>query len=245
MKAFCVDDYLPHLSIDCVIFGYAAPSLKVLVSKFKYGQNNWGLPGGYVQKSESIDTAARRILKERTGLDKIYLDQFKVFGDKGRIADSAFKEVIKKDLGQYDAENFDAATLAWITDRFVCIGYYAVVDISKVQLQKGAMEEQLEWTCINKLPALTYDHNAIVATALQALRQNLDQKLIGFNLLPATFTMQEVQGLYEVVYNRPFARNNFQKKILSLDVLERLEKKFTGAANKAPYLYRFKQSPIV
>ena len=83
------------------------------------------------------------------------------------------------------------------------------------------------------------DHNLMVDRALETLRRNLDEKLIGFNLLPETFTMRELQELYEAVYNKPFARNNFQKKILDLNVLERLEKKFTGAANKAPYLYRF------
>ena len=77
--------------------------------------------------------------------------------------------------------------------------------------------------------------------ALEAIRQNIDQKLIGLNLLPETFTMREVQELYEAVYDKQFAMNNFQKKILELNVLERLEKKFTGAQNKAPYLYRFKK----
>ena len=85
------------------------------------------------------------------------------------------------------------------------------------------------------------DHNEMVGYALETLRQNLDQKLIGFNLLPETFTMREVQELYEAVYDKPFARNNFQKKMLDLNVLERLEKKFTGAQNKAPYLYRFRK----
>lgn len=85
------------------------------------------------------------------------------------------------------------------------------------------------------------DHNEMVDAALETLRQNLDQKLIGFNLLPETFTMREVQELYEAVYDKPFARNNFQKKMLDLNVLERLEKKFTGAQNKAPYLYRFQK----
>jgi len=74
---------------------------------------------------------------------------------------------------------------------------------------------------------------------LETLQKNFDDKLIGFNLPPETFTMGEVQELYEAVHDKPFARNNFQKKVLSLNVLERLEKKFTGAANKAPYLYRF------
>ena len=85
------------------------------------------------------------------------------------------------------------------------------------------------------------DSHDIIHQALETLRRNLDEKLIAFNLLPETFTMREVQELYEAIYDRPFARNNFQKKILDMNVLERLEKKYTGAANKAPYLYRFRQ----
>jgi hypothetical protein len=85
------------------------------------------------------------------------------------------------------------------------------------------------------------DHNLMVEKALETLRLHIDQKLLAFNLLPETFTMKEVQELYEAIFDKPFARNNFQKKILDLNVLERLEKKFTGAANKAPYLYRFRK----
>ena len=88
------------------------------------------------------------------------------------------------------------------------------------------------------------DHHDMVKCALETLQLNLDQKLIAFNLLPETFTMREVQELYESIFNRAFSRNNFQKKILDLDVLERLEKKFTGAANKAPFLYRFRNEGV-
>ncbi len=233
--------YLPHLSIDCVIFGFKEKKLNVLISKFKFGKNLWNLPGGYILKSEGTDKAAGRILRERTNLKDIYLEQFRVFGDENRIIHHALKDVMKRELRKYDKERFNSETIEWMTSRFVCIGYYALVDINKVNPQKTEFDEYLEWRSVHDLPKMTYDHNEIVAVALEALRQNLDQKLIGFKLLPDTFTMKEVQELYEAVYEKPFAINNFQKKILDLNVLERLEKKFTGAQNKAPYLYRFKK----
>ena len=136
---------------------------------------------------------------------------------------------------------FDIENISWLSKRFVSIGYYALVDINKVTPQKTDFDSCIEWINIKNLPKLIMDHNDIVAYALDTLRQNIDQKIIGFNLLPETFTMKEVQELYEAIYDKPFARNNFQKKILDLDVLERLEKKFTGAANKAPYLYKFRK----
>lgn len=241
MNKFNSENYISHLSIDCVIFGYKDKELMVLISKPKYGKENWALPGGYILKTESIDKAAGRILKERTDLEDIYLEQFRVFGDENRVVNSAYKEMMKSELQKFDAQRFDAAAVDWLTSRFVCIGYYALVDIQKVNPKNGEFDEYLEWQSIKNIPEMMYDHRDILTSALEALRQNLDQKLIGFNLLPETFTMREVQELYEAVYDRPFAINNFQKKILDLNVLERLEKKFTGAQNKAPYLYRFKR----
>lgn len=235
------DNYIAHLSIDCVIFGYQHKELKVLIAKFKFGKGVWSLPGGFILKSEGIDKAASRILKERTGLEHIYLDQFRVFGDENRIVNSPYRETVKSELTKFDAHRFDSTVTNWLTSRFVCIGYYALVDINKVNPRAGEFDEYLQWRSINDIPQMIYDHSEILTVALEALRQDLDQKLIGFNLLPETFTMREVQELYEAVYNRPFVITNFQKKILDLNVLERLEKKYTGAANKAPYLYRFKK----
>jgi 8-oxo-dGTP diphosphatase len=136
---------------------------------------------------------------------------------------------------------FNENDITWLKQRFVSIGYYALVDINKVNPQKGDFDDSIGWYNIKDLPQMIMDHNEMVTYALETLRQNLDHKLIGFNLLPETFTIREVQELYEAIYDKPFARNNFQKKILDLDVLERLEKKFTGAANKAPYLYMFRK----
>jgi 8-oxo-dGTP diphosphatase len=236
MNKFGTENYIAHLSIDCVIFGYKDKELKVLISKFKFGNQIWTLPGGYILKTESVDMAASRILKERTNLENIYLEQFRVFGSENRIINSAYREIMKSEL----SKNFDTEDIKWKTSRFVCVGYYALVDINKVNPQNGEFDEYLEWRSIKDVPEMIYDHNEILTYALEALRQSFDQKLIGFNLLPETFTMKEVQELYEAVYDRQFAMNNFQKKILELNVLERLEKKFTGAQNKAPYLYKFK-----
>jgi 8-oxo-dGTP diphosphatase len=241
MKPFDIENYIAHLSIDCVIFGYTDKTLKVLIAKFKFGNQNWVLPGGHILKTEGIDNAAHRILKERTGLENIYLEQFRVFGHENRIIGSDSNEIMKSELPKFDEQRFNSVATAWLTSRFVCIGYYALVDIHKVVLQNGEFDEYLEWRSLKDIPHLIYDHNEILNVALEALRQNFDQKLIAFNLLPETFTMKEVQELYEAVYDKPFANNNFQKKILDLNVLERLDKKFTGAAHKAPYLYRFRQ----
>ena len=242
MEKFDIDSYIAHLSIDCVIFGYKDLELKVLVSKSKFYKGTWALPGGYILKQESIDDAADRILKERTCLENIYLEQFRVFGDENRVVGSDNNSTLREGLRLYDKKRFNKKVIDWLTSRFICIGYYALVDINLVDPQKGEFDECLEWRSLNDIKKTTHDHKEILASALETLRINFDRKLIGFNLLPETFTMKELQELYEAVYTRPFATNNFQKKILDLNVLERLEKKFTGAQNKAPYLYRFNRN---
>jgi 8-oxo-dGTP diphosphatase len=240
---FKEENYIPQLSIDCVIFGYTEKELKVLVSKINFVQDVYTLPGGFIQQNEGIDQAALRVLNERTGIHDIYLEQYKTFGQEGRKNTDVLNalEEINKHIIQKNPLNMEIANLDWFSKRFVSIGFYALVDINKVQLQAGEIDESVSWYNVKDLPEMIMDHNEMVAFALETLRQNLDQKLIGFNLLPETFTMKEVQELYEAIYDKPFARNNFQKKILDLNVLERLEKKFTGAANKAPFLYRFKR----
>ena len=239
MHTLLEQDYIQQLSIDCIIFGYQEKQLNVLIPKLKFMSDCWALPGGFVHQNESIDEAARRILEDRTGLKDIYLEQFRVFGATGRTNSRLLQRLIE--LNEDNAENgpFNLNELAWITRRFISIGYYALVDINKVVPQTSDIDECIGWYDCKQLPTLIMDHNEMITSALDTLRLNLDQKLIGFNLLPETFTMKEVQELYEAIYDKPLARNNFQKKILDLNVLERLDKKFTGAANKAPYLYRF------
>jgi 8-oxo-dGTP diphosphatase len=240
MSTAWTNDYIAHLSIDCVIFGYQEKNLKVLISNYKFGHDLRGLPGGYIHKKESIDQAALRILKTCTGLDDIYLEQFRVFGEVDRISASPHKNLVRAELEKFDDKFFTTAVTEWMTSRFVCIGYYALVNIAAVDLQPGVLENALEWHDVEKLPELTHDHRHIVECAHNELRENLDKKLIGFNLLPETFTMKQVKELYEAIHGRPFARNNFQKKILDLNILDRINKIFTGAANKAPYLYKFR-----
>ena len=240
MKNVSGKNYIQQLSIDCVIFGYQDQQLKVLVPKLDFKGDFFALPGGFVFQEEDIDIAAERILQERTGIEGIYLEQFRIFGKAGRSNINILNKLIELNPDKLN-ELQDKNDYDWVTKRFISIGYYALVDINKVIPQKNSIDESINWYNINELPTLIIDHNDIVAEALYTLRTHIDEKLTAFNLLPHTFTMKEVQQLYETIFDKPFVRTNFQKKILELNVLERLEKKFTGAANKAPYLYRVKR----
>ncbi|MFX0555406.1 NrtR DNA-binding winged helix domain-containing protein [Maribacter sp. CXY002] len=240
MKNLNQKDLINQLSIDCVIFGYRQNKLQVLVPKMDFKGDFWALPSGFVQQQEGIDKAAQRILEERTGIGDIFLEQYRVFGDVPRTNRAALEQMIALNPDKFEQLQ-DGNFLEWLTQRFIAIGYYALVDINKVTPKLTEIDQSIDWYEITDLPQMVMDHEQHIHNALEALRLNLDSKLLGFNLLPEEFTMKDLQLLYEAVYDKPFRRNNFQKKMLDLNVLERMGKKLTGAANKAPYLYRFKR----
>jgi len=243
MNLFNKQTYIPQLAIDCVIFGYQEKELKVLISKLHLKGDIYSLPSGFIFQNEGIDEAAHRILRERTSISNIFLEHYKNFGQAERTNKGLFEKIMGQNKDFFESENinFSQEDFEWLTSRFVSMGYYALVDINKVTPTKTAMDESMEWYNIHELPNLMMDHGEMVAKALESLRLNLDTNILVLNLLPDTFTMKEVQDLYETIFEKTYARNNFQKKILELNVLERLEKKFTGASNKAPYLYRFRK----
>lgn len=245
IESYNIKNLIPQVSIDCVVFGYEKANLKVLLSKLDFTADFWTLSGGFINQEESIDEAALRILENRTGLHKIYLEQFKVYGETDRTDNRFYEKIFSLNQDKLKEQQWDLQFLKWMNKRFLSIGYYALVDIQKVDLRKSVVDESIDWYDVKNLPELIFDHGQMVKDALEVLRFQLDQKLIAFNLLPETFTMKQLQKLYEAVHDRPFPNNNFQKKILSLDILERLGKKYTGAKNKAPYLYRFKDKTVL
>lgn len=222
---------MPGLSIDCVVFGYHEGELRVLLLEIRHTPY-FGLPGGFIYQQESIDEAALRILKERAGLQDVYLEQFRVFGQ----ADRGNYRVHREMLAAYGIHPDPGH---WLLQRFVSIGYYALVDYTQVKPSPDVFSVSCDWHALEELPELILDHRSIIRHALAGLRLMLDHKLAGFNLLPETFTMADLQGVYEAILGKKLQRPNFQRKMLSLGILERLDKKWTGAAHKAPYLYRF------
>jgi 8-oxo-dGTP diphosphatase len=224
-------EFLPGMAIDSVIFGFHQAQLKVLVLQYK-NTELFALPGGFIRKKENLNDAARRILHERTGLKNIYLEQFYTFGDFSRSHSSALKKIMQGNGLIPQKDHF-------LLRRFVSVGYFALVDYTLALPTPDALSESCNWYNLSTLPSLMLDHRKMIEKALESLRENLDRKLIGFNLLPDTFTMAELQGLYETILGEPQRRTSFQRKILKLNILERVAKKRTGGAHKAPYLYRF------
>lgn len=222
--------FLSGLSVDTVIFGFHDSRLMVLLLQYK-NTSSFALPGGFILKKENADDAAQRTLKNRTGLTNIYLEQFHTFTEPERSDPSFFRKIMK-------ARDLTPSKDHFLLQRFVSIGYYALVDFTKAIPASDGLADECRWHDLKKLPSLIQDHDKIIKTALATLRANLDKKLVGFNLLPELFTMGELQKLYETVLSEKFRRTSFQRKMLNLGILKKVDKRWTGAAHKAPYLYQ-------
>lgn len=222
---------MSSLSVDCVIFGFHENQLKVLLLKHRH-RDMWALPGGFIGKEEPIDASAYRVLKERTGLNEIFLQQFHVFGDPERSQKEFHLQDLKKDGITVNEE-------LWILQRFVTVAYYALVEFSKVSPAPDNLSEKCIWWDIHDLPEMILDHRPILDRALATLRMQLNYQPIGYNLLPEKFTMPELQRLYETILDKKLDRRNFQRKMLGFGILTRLSEIKKGVAHKAPYLYSF------
>ncbi|WP_345210841.1 NUDIX hydrolase [Mucilaginibacter gynuensis] len=213
---------IPHLSVDSVVFGFHDSQLNVLLLRIG-GDQKWILPGGYVQKQENIDAAVERVLKERTGVDHIFLHQFATFGEANR-SEAYFKDY-PDDL--------------WHKQRFISTSYYALVDHTKVVPVTDEFSDACEWCPVDQIPEMVMDHRRILDKGLEVLREQLTYKPIGYNLLPDEFTLTELQNLYEAILGTTLNRGNFYRRIMKYDILIKLPKTRKGGAHKAPDLYKF------
>ncbi|MDY0987779.1 NUDIX domain protein [Flavobacterium sp. ACN2] len=225
------ENYQPGLSIDCVIFGFHDNQLKVLLIKVERA-NKWSLPGGFIPVDQDIDTAAITVLNGRTGVDGVFLRQFATFGKVNRNHQHFDKKILE--YLQIEEEKGK-----WLTRRFVTIGYYALVDFSKILPNPTGRYEIVEWIDHKEVPELILDHKEILDKALDTLRTELNLMPVGYNLLPEKFTIPELQKLYETILDKKLDRRNFLRKITNIGILNKLDEKKSNVAHKAPNLYSF------
>ncbi|ASZ14692.1 NUDIX hydrolase [Chitinophaga pendula] len=202
-----------HLvAVDCIIFGFEGSKLKLLIMQRKVAprQGEWSLMGGFVQDGESIDAAAARVLKLTTGLEHIYMDQLYTYGE------------VERDSGA----------------RVLSVAYYALIRI-KEHDHILAQEHGAHWLELHQIPELIFDHSRMIADALRKLRDNAQFHPIGFELLPEKFTLSQLRCLYEEIYQHELDKRNFRKKILSMNILEKLDEKDKTTSKKGAHLYRF------
>jgi 8-oxo-dGTP diphosphatase len=203
--------YLNALSIDCVLFGFDEKELKVLLIKRQEEPlaGHWALPGGFVEPSEDLDFAARRILKELTGMPDIYMDQVHTFGNVERFP-----------LG-----------------RVISVSYYALVKKSNYTLAHDA--DLIEWRPVSDIHSLVFDHTDIFKKALEKLQNKVRFHPVGFELLPEKFTLTQLQNLYERILGKSLDKRNFRKRLLGMNLVVGLDEIETGVSHRAAQYFKF------
>jgi ADP-ribose pyrophosphatase YjhB (NUDIX family) len=204
-----------YVAVDCVILGYQDEEIKLLLypRSFEPYKGKWSLLGGFVQDDESADEAAARILKQTTGLEKIFLEQVASFSAPDRDPEA----------------------------RVISLAYYALIRID-LHDEERVKENGAYWISVNKLPNLIFDHQQMFEKALVKLQQKAGYSLCGSELLPEMFTLIQLRKLYEAIFQREFDPGNFRKKILSLGVLEKLSMKDASESRKGAFYYKAKSN---
>jgi len=200
------------VTVDIVIFTIQSEELKVLLVKrgIPPFKGQLALPGGFVHEDESLDEAAMRELREETGVSDVYLEQLYSFGDPERDP----------------------------RERIVTVAYYALIAPDRSQLAAGTDTTEAVWWRLSKLPALAFDHRKILDYALERLRNKLEYTTVGFQLLPAKFSLTELQGVYEAILGKKLDKRNFRRKIELLKILKPMSEYRRGGQRPAR-LYRF------
>lgn len=201
----------PAVTTDCVIFGYDGRDLKVLliergIEPFK---GRWAFPGGFLNMDKDAITGAKRELREETGLEDAFIEQFHTFSEVGRDP----------------------------RGRVITIAHYALVRTQEVK--GGDDAAQARWFSIPEVPPLAFDHDRILRLALARLREKIHFAPVGFELLPEEFTMPQLQNLYESILEVRFDRRNFSSKMLKLGILDCVSGDKIFGEHRRPLLYRF------
>ena len=204
----------PSVTTDCVIFGFDGTRMKVLLVQrgVEPYKGRWAFPGGFLQMDESAEEGALRELREETGLSGAFIRQFHTFSAPDRDP----------------------------RERVITIAFYALVRIEEVTGGDDAADAR--WFALDEVPQLAFDHDQILRTAEQALRQQIHFEPVGFELLPEKFTLRELQNLYEAILGVRFDKRNFSNKINRLGLLEPLGEKVNPSRTKEATLFRFNKT---
>jgi 8-oxo-dGTP diphosphatase len=199
------------VAVDCIIFGFDGAEIKLLLVQrgLKPERGKWSLMGGFLQPQESLDQAANRILKKLTGLEGVYMEQLQTFGDPLRDP----------------------------VERTLSVAYFALIDIHQYEKQLSN-DYHAEWFLLKKTPELIFDHKKMMEMAKKELRYKAALHPILFELLPAKFTIPQLQILYEGIYDTTFDNRNFSRKVLSTELLIKQKEKDKANSKKGAFYYK-------
>ncbi|MCK5735354.1 MAG: NUDIX hydrolase [Spirochaetaceae bacterium] len=203
----------PALTVDSVVFGLDNEELKILLIKRKLEpfKGTWALPGGFVQMDENLDDAAKRELLEETGVKQLYLEQLATFGNPDRDP----------------------------RERVITVAYFAIVNLFDHSVKADTDAEEVGWFPVEDPPELAFDHDVILATALNRLQGKIRYQALVFEFLPDKFTLSQLQKLYEKILCHPLDKRNFRKKIQGTGLVIPLDEYEMDVSHRAARFYYF------
>lgn len=232
----------PSVTVDLVVFTVLDKLLHVLLVRrnehpFK---GRWALPGGFVRvgpdrknQGEDLDAAAHRELLEETGLShsasaNVFLEQVRTFGKPGRdprmrVISVAYYALVRPTLVPLIRAGGDVSHAKWF-------------DVAELSSGKGGRKAK-----DGPRVELAFDHAEIIDAALDRMRADLDRTAISFELVPETFTIQELRAVHEAIRGEPLDPGNFRKRFLRMiedGVIEPTRGK-RPTASKPASVYRF------
>jgi 8-oxo-dGTP diphosphatase len=204
-----------QVTVDIVVFTVHEQTLQVLLIERGIDpfKGRYALPGGFVRAEETLEQAAFRELLEETGTKDVYLEQLYTFGDPHRDP----------------------------RGRVVTVAYYALVPTDKSPLLAGTDAATAGWYPVSALPPLAFDHKRIVEYAVDRLRNKLEYTNVGFQLLPAKFTLSALQALHEAILGKPLDKRNFRRKVLGLGLVKP-SKEMQATGRKPAQLFSFRHT---
>lgn len=200
------------VSVDCVIFGFEKKDLKILLMKSDLAEfaGKWSLLGDLINPKEDLDSASYRVLKQRTGLDNVFLQQVGSFGEVNRHP----------------------------SGRVITTAYYSLINIRDYQLK--ITDNEVHWHAISDLKDLAFDHKKIINACLKRLQEQIVDEPVIFHLLPEKFSLRELQDLYQSILGAKLDRRNFRKKISVKNWLHDLNEMEKDVPHRPGKLYKFK-----
>jgi 8-oxo-dGTP diphosphatase len=208
----------PAVTVDLVIFTVNDAMLRIMLVKRAEDPfaDCWSIPGGFLKVGESLEDAALRVLREKTGMQDVYMEQLYTFGDPGR----------------------DPRT------RVITVTYFALIPWQNLHQPESDKVTDLTWVSVDRLPRLAFDHKQIVLYALQRLRAKATYSNIVYGLMPRQFRLSELQNIYEIILNDKLDKRNFRKRMLATGLLQETGKKDAAGAHRPAMLYKFKKMEI-
>lgn len=207
-----VNSYTPvPLTVDCVIFGFNQNSLQVLLIKsdLKEYQDKLSLLGDKVHANEDLDSAALRVLKQRTGMSDVYLEQVHTFSKPDRHPGG----------------------------RVVTTVYASLLNTKHHSLLLH--DNELKWHTVNHVNDMAFDHQLILEVCIKWLQKRIQEQPLAFNLLPVKFSLRQLQNVYEAILNVKLDRRNFRKKFASMGFLNDTDEMETEVTHRPGKLYTF------